>query len=223
MAQAAASNLRRRILGSRQDSPSTISTPSSTIDVPSTSNMPISPLISASQHRSLPRIDRRSIEKVWKQMDRIVKYCQMPKMNLKNSPPYMLDILPDLYQTLREILNNYDDRLHILNDIEYFRIFIDNLIEQCTKTIDCFKRAGHHMYDEQSTHRKYLIKLSLYFSHNLAELKSLFNRGIYEGEKFRLTKQEATDFWKSYFNERYVKNSYSSLLFAFVFSSFEYY
>lgn len=223
MAQAAASNLRRRILGSRQDSPSTISTPSSTVDVPSTSNMPISPLISTSQHRSLPRIDRRSIEKVWKQMDRIVKYCQMPKMNLKNSPPYMLDILPDLYQTLREILNNYDDRLHILNDIEYFRIFIDNLIEQCTKTIDCFKRAGHHMYDEQSTHRKYLIKLSLYFSHNLAELKSLFNRGIYEGEKFRLTKQEATDFWKSYFNERYVKNSYSSLLFAFVFSSFEYY
>ncbi|CAF4348504.1 unnamed protein product, partial [Adineta steineri] len=75
--------------------------------------------------RSIPRIDRRSIEKVWKQMDRIVKYCQMPKMNLKNSPPYMLDILPDLYQTLREIINNYDDRLHILNDIDYFRIFLD--------------------------------------------------------------------------------------------------
>ena len=202
MAQAAASNLRRRILGSRQDSPSTISNPSSTSDVSSTSSITSNSLMSNSQHRSIPRIDRRSIEKVWKQMDRIVKYCQMPKMNLKNSPPYMLDILPDLYQTLREIINNYDDRLHILNDIDYFRIFIDNLIEQCTKTIDCFKRAGHHMYEEQSSYRKYLIKLSLYFSHNLAELKSLFNRGIYEGEKFRLTKQEATDFWKSNFNER---------------------
>ena len=168
MAQAAASNLRRRILGSRQDSPTTVQ--SSIVELPS---------------RSVNRIDRRSVEKVWKQMDRIVKYCQMPKMNLKNSPPYMLDILPDLYQTLREILNNYEDRLHILNDIEYFRIFLDNLIEQCTKTIDCFKRAGHHMYDEQSTYRKYLIKLSLYFSHNLAELKSLFNKGIYEGEKDR--------------------------------------
>ena len=134
MAQAAASNLRRRILGSRQDSPTTVQ--SSIVELPS---------------RSVNRIDRRSVEKVWKQMDRIVKYCQMPKMNLKNSPPYMLDILPDLYQTLREILNNYEDRLHILNDIEYFRIFLDNLIEQCTKTIDCFKRAGHHMYDEQST------------------------------------------------------------------------
>jgi hypothetical protein len=30
----------------------------------------------------------------------------------------------------------------------------------------------------------------------------LFNKGIYEGEKFRLTKQEASDFWRSHFNER---------------------
>ncbi|CAF3270840.1 unnamed protein product [Rotaria socialis] len=202
MAQAAASNLRRRILGSRQDSPSTLPMQSATNDIPSVLSINVNPLLLNSQHRPLIRVDRRSIEKVWKQMDRIVKYCQMPKMNLKNSPPYMLDILPDLYQTLREIMNNYDDRLHILNDIEYFRIFIDNLIDQCTKTIDCFKRAGHHMYDEQSTYRKHLTKLSLYFSHNLAELKSLFNRGIYEGEKFRLTKQEANDFWKCNFNER---------------------
>jgi E3 ubiquitin-protein ligase CBL len=186
MAQAVATNFRRRILGGRQDS-------SNDLAINSNSYL----------NRSSIRIDRRVIEKVWKQMDRIVKYCQMPKMNLINSPPYILDILPELYQILREIINNYEDRLHILNDIEYFRIFIDNLIEQCTKTIDCFKRAGHHMYDEQSTQRKYLIKLSLYFSHNLAELKSLFNKGIYEGEKFRLTKQEATEFWKNNFNERY--------------------
>ena len=100
--------------GSRQDPPSTISIQSSTTDIPPTSNITTNPMISTSQHRALARIDRRSIDKVWKQMDRIVKYCQMPKMNLKNSPPYMLDILPDLYQTLREIINNYDDRLHIL-------------------------------------------------------------------------------------------------------------
>ncbi|CAF2827469.1 unnamed protein product [Rotaria sp. Silwood2] len=189
MAQAAATNFRRRLLGSRQDS----------------SNDNLSIAINSSnfyQNRTFIRIDRRIMEKIWKQMDRIVKYCQMPKMNLKNSPPYMLDILPDFYQTLREIINHYEDRLHILNDIEYFRIFINNLIELCTKTIECFKRAGHHMFDEQSIYRKHFIKLSLYFSHNLAELKSLFINGIYEGERFRLTKQEATDFWKKNFNDR---------------------
>ncbi|CAF1358192.1 unnamed protein product [Adineta steineri] len=189
MAQAVASNFRRRILGSRQD------TTNDALPITLNSN-------NSYQSRPYIRIDKRSIEKVWKQMDRIVKYCQMPKMNLKNSPPYMLDILPDFYQILREIITNYEDRLHILNDIEYFRIFIDNLIDLCTKTIECFKRAGHHMYDEQSNYRKQFIKFSLYFSHNLTELKSLFKDGIFEGERFRLTKQEANEFWKSNFNER---------------------
>jgi E3 ubiquitin-protein ligase CBL len=158
--------------------------------------------LAINSNRSTMRIDRRCIEKIWKQMDRIVKYCEMPKMKLINSPPYILDILPELYELLRTIITNYEDRLHILNEIEYIRIFIDNLSEQCTKIIESFKRAGHHMYDEQSIYRKYLIKYSLLFSHSLAELKSLFINGIYQGEKFRLTKQEAADFWKMNFNER---------------------
>jgi E3 ubiquitin-protein ligase CBL len=186
MAQAVATNFRRRILGSRIE----------------TSNDGIIPSNNDYLNRSSIRIDRRLIEKVWKQMDRIVKYCQMPKMNLHHSPPYMLDILPDLYQILREIITNYEERLHILNEIEYFRIFMDHLIELCTKTMECFKRAGQLMCDEQSNYRKDFIKFSLYFSHNLTELKSLFNNGMYVGEKFRLTKQEAKDFWKNSFNEK---------------------
>lgn len=35
-------------------------------------------------------IDKRTIEKTWKLMDKVVKLCQHPKMNLKNSPPFIL-------------------------------------------------------------------------------------------------------------------------------------
>ena len=69
MAQAVAINIRRRILGSRID-------PSN--DIHNNSN-------NYYLNRSSIHIDRRSMEKIWKQMDRIVKYCQIPKMNLKNS------------------------------------------------------------------------------------------------------------------------------------------
>lgn len=48
-------------------------------------------------------IDRRALEKTWKLMDKVVKLCQQSKMNLKNSPPFILDILPDTYQHLRLI------------------------------------------------------------------------------------------------------------------------
>lgn len=33
----------------------------------------------------------------------VVKLCQQPRVNLKNSPPFILDLLPDTYQHLRLI------------------------------------------------------------------------------------------------------------------------
>ena len=53
-------------------------------------------------------INRRTIEKTWKLMDKVVKLCQSPKLNLKNSPPFILDILPDTYQHLRLIYSKYE-------------------------------------------------------------------------------------------------------------------
>lgn len=48
-------------------------------------------------------VDRKAMERAWKLMDQVVKLCQQPRMNLKNSPPYILDILPDTYQQLKLI------------------------------------------------------------------------------------------------------------------------
>lgn len=84
-------------------------------------------------------VDKRTIEKSWKLMDKVVKLCQHQKMNLKNSPPFILDILPDTYQHLRQVYSKYEDRLHTLNDNEYFKIFIENLMNKCKQTIKLFK------------------------------------------------------------------------------------
>ena len=67
-------------------------------------------------------IDRRTLEKTWKLMDRVVKQCQQPRMNLKNSPPFILDILPDTYQHLRLIYGKYESDLTVLNNYEYFKV-----------------------------------------------------------------------------------------------------
>lgn len=67
-------------------------------------------------------IDRRTLEKTWKLMDKVVKQCQQSKMNLKNSPPFILDILPDTYQHLRLIYNKYENNLAALNGNEYFKV-----------------------------------------------------------------------------------------------------
>uniref|UniRef100_A0A4X2LA75 E3 ubiquitin-protein ligase CBL n=2 Tax=Vombatus ursinus TaxID=29139 RepID=A0A4X2LA75_VOMUR len=76
--------------------------------------------------------DRRTVEKTWKLMDKVVRLCQNPKLQLKNSPPYILDILPDTYQHLRLILSKYDDnqKLAQLSENEYFKIYIDSLMKK---------------------------------------------------------------------------------------------
>merc|ERR1711936_1001141 len=80
-------------------------------------------------------INRKTIEKTWKYMDKVVKLCQHPKMNLKNSPPFILDILPDTYQHLRLIYSKYESDMISLNNNEYFKIFMENLQKKCKQAI----------------------------------------------------------------------------------------
>ncbi|XP_020501708.1 E3 ubiquitin-protein ligase CBL-B-B isoform X4 [Labrus bergylta] len=148
--------------------------------------------------------DRRTVEKTWKLMDKVVRLCQNPRLLLKNSPPYILDILPDAYQHLRLILVKYEEnqRLTQLSDNDYFKIYIDSLIKKSKRAIRLFKEGKERMYEEQSQDRRNLTKLSLIFSHMLAEIKAIFPGGQFQGDTFRITKADAADFWRKYFGEK---------------------
>merc|ERR1719431_2164069 len=127
-----------------------------------------------------PKINRKTIEKTWKLMDKVVKLCQSPKLNLKNSPPFILDILPDTYQHLRLIYSKYEqERMDLLNSTEYFKIFIENLQKKCKQAIKLFKEGKEKLFDENSHYRRNLTKLSLVFSHMLFELKAIFPQGVF--------------------------------------------
>ncbi|XP_018494509.1 E3 ubiquitin-protein ligase CBL [Galendromus occidentalis] len=147
-------------------------------------------------------IERKTIEKTWKLMDKVVKFCQDPRMNLKNSPPFILDLLPDTYQHLRLIYAKYELEMQILNENEYFREFISNLYRKCKQAIKLFKDGKERIYEEGTVHRRNLTKLSLIFSHMLAELKALFPEGTFAGDTFRITKSDAAAFWRDNFGNR---------------------
>ncbi|XP_059400903.1 E3 ubiquitin-protein ligase CBL-B-like isoform X2 [Carassius carassius] len=148
--------------------------------------------------------DRRTVEKTWKLMDKVVRLCQNPRLQLKNSPPYILDILPDTYQHLRLILCKYEEnqRLTQLSENDYFKVYIDSLMKKSKRAIRLFKEAKERMYEEQSQDRRNLTKLSLIFSHMLAEIKAIFPGGQFQGDTFRITKADAADFWRRYFGEK---------------------
>ena len=102
----------------------------------------------------------------------VVKLCQHPKMNLKNSPPFILDILPDTYQHLRIIYSKYESDMTSLNSNEYFKIFMENLQKKCKQAIKLFKDGKEIMSCKDSVilfanlayipHFKLNTKTSLY-------------------------------------------------------------
>uniref|UniRef100_A0A8D2QF20 E3 ubiquitin-protein ligase CBL n=1 Tax=Zonotrichia albicollis TaxID=44394 RepID=A0A8D2QF20_ZONAL len=135
-------------------------------------------------------------------MPQVVRLCQNPKLALKNSPPYILDLLPDTYQHLRTILSRYEGKMETLGDNEYFRVFMENLMKKTKQTISLFKEGKERMYEENSQPRRNLTKLSLIFSHMLAELKGIFPSGLFQGDTFRITKADAAEFWRKAFGEK---------------------
>ena len=75
-------------------------------------------------------------------------------------------------------------------------------MNKCKQTSTLFKRGKEKMWDETSDYRRNLTKLSLVFSHMLAELKAIFPNGTFAGDTFRITKSDAAEWWKKMFNDK---------------------
>lgn len=144
---------------------------------------------------------KRTLEKTWNLMDKVVKCCQKPRMNLNNSPPFILEILPETYQHLKLIHTKHDaHRNQPVNDNDYSEVFLRNLQNRCKQTLKLFKDAKEEMFDEESDYRHKLTRNTLVFNHILSELKAIFPNGHFIGDKYLITKKEsAGEFWKKNF------------------------
>ncbi|XP_069497096.1 E3 ubiquitin-protein ligase CBL-C isoform X2 [Ambystoma mexicanum] len=145
-------------------------------------------------------LDRKTLDKALKEVERLTRLCGSPRLQLKNSPPYLLEILPETFQVLRQLqkVNHFI----CLWENAYIRVYLGNLLSKLKQATGLFKEAKDKIYDETSIYRRHLTKLSLIFSHLLAELKVMFKDGIYQGNNYRVTKVEAAQFWTQAFGNR---------------------
>uniref|UniRef100_A0A7E4VMB4 E3 ubiquitin-protein ligase CBL n=1 Tax=Panagrellus redivivus TaxID=6233 RepID=A0A7E4VMB4_PANRE len=141
--------------------------------------------------------DRKLLERTYKQMELVLRSCQQPKLNLKNSPPFIVDILPRMSQLISQIIATDSDALQ---KIEYLQVFIHNLLTKCKETQKLFRSA--EIYVEDSSARGSLSVQSLVFSHMLYELRAFFPDNKFIGNRYRITKKEAASFWKDHFGDR---------------------
>lgn len=147
------------------------------------------------------RPDKKAIESVNRRLEKLINLCRDPRVMLRNSPPYLLDILPDIADKLKHIMYAYQGCLDELFKSLYFQVFLYNLNEKCELTSKLFKEAKDKMYDDHSEPRRKLTKYSLVLSHILKDLEALFPNNRYAPEAFRITKREAADWWRENFGE----------------------
>jgi len=93
--------------------------------------------------------------------------------------------------------------VQVLSAIDYFEVFLESLMIKCQKCVKLFKDNKERMFDESTSCRRSLIRYSLIFSHMVAELKAMFPHGSFSGDSYRITKRDASEWWKRTFPEKY--------------------
>ncbi|XP_043936608.1 E3 ubiquitin-protein ligase CBL-like isoform X2 [Protopterus annectens] len=147
-------------------------------------------------------VDKKTLEKVFKLLDKLRRLCQNPRLQLKNSPPYIIELIPDTFQLLRQIEISYELRSDFLWENDYFSVYLTHLLNKTKQSISLFKEHKDRMYEEGSSARRHFTKMSLIFSHMLAELKAIFPNGVFQGDNYRITKVDAAEFWRKSFGNR---------------------
>ncbi|XP_055083531.1 E3 ubiquitin-protein ligase CBL-C isoform X1 [Periophthalmus magnuspinnatus] len=161
-----------------------------------------------SNSKQLTNTDRRLVEKALKKLERLFELCTDPRLGLKNSPPYLPDLVSETTALLLQIWDPYMDSEVATgqtpkgDEARYLRIHVRNLLDKTDKALLLFREGKEKIFEEKSSCRRNLTKLSLLFSHMLWEIKALFPGGSFHGDAYSVTKTEAQDFWRRSFRHK---------------------
>ncbi|KAM4600642.1 E3 ubiquitin-protein ligase CBL-C isoform 3-T3 [Polymixia lowei] len=152
--------------------------------------------------------DRRMVDKALKRLDKLHQLCTNPRLGLRNSPPYLPELVSGTTVLLAQVWEPYRGSAASGNqaprgdEVEYLRVHIRYLLDKTDRAVLLFKEGRDKMFEEMSNYRRNLTKLSLLFSHMLWELKAMFPEGRFQGDTYRLTKTEAAEFWRHSFGNK---------------------
>ncbi|KAM9797848.1 E3 ubiquitin-protein ligase CBL-C [Neosynchiropus ocellatus] len=149
--------------------------------------------------------DLQLVDKTFKRLNKLYRLCTDPRLGLRNSPPNLPDLVSNTSLTLKEIWDPYrtpDSQQPRGEEARYLRIHIRNLLDKTERALQLFKEGHDQIFDESSSCRRNLTKLTLLFSHMLWELKAMFPEGYFQGHTYRLTKKEADEFWRESFGAK---------------------
>ncbi|XP_061676112.1 E3 ubiquitin-protein ligase CBL-C isoform X2 [Syngnathoides biaculeatus] len=152
--------------------------------------------------------DHKLVNKILRRLEKLHELCSDPRLSIKNSPPYLPELVPNTASVLRRVWEPYRGfgalmgRAPGREEAAYLRVHARNLLDKTDRGLLLFKEGKDKMFEETSGYRRNLTKLSLRFSHMLWEIEAVFPGERYHGGTYKITKTEARDFWKVAFGNK---------------------
>ncbi|XP_015281363.1 PREDICTED: E3 ubiquitin-protein ligase CBL-B-B-like [Gekko japonicus] len=96
----------------------------------------------------------RSLEKALQGLQKLQQLVSQPRLGLRNSPPYLPQILPQTHQHLRLVRDqSWACGAQLWEDGGYFRVYLSNLLEKIKQASRLFKRDKEEIFQEGSASR----------------------------------------------------------------------
>ncbi|XP_061803037.1 E3 ubiquitin-protein ligase CBL-C isoform X2 [Nerophis lumbriciformis] len=152
--------------------------------------------------------DHRLVNKALRRLEKLHKLCADPRLGLKSSPPFLLELVPETASQLRRVWEPYRGIGAVMGRAAggeegmYLRLHVRNLLDKTDRALLLFKEGREKVFDETSRCRRNLTKMSLLFSHMLWELKAIFPGERYHGDTYTVMQKEARRFWRITFGNK---------------------
>lgn len=98
--------------------------------------------------------DSRLADKALKRLLRLHELCTDPRLVLRNSPPYLPDIVSETAQLLVQIWEPCrGSRVTRGDEAKYRRVHVRNLLDKTERAVTLFKEGREKIFEETSSYR----------------------------------------------------------------------
>lgn len=111
---------------------------------------------SSSESQPLTSSDYKLFNKALKRLQKLHRLCTDPRLCLKNSPPYLPELVRETVNLMMDIWAPYRGSVPAVprgDEGEYLRIHVQHLLDKTDRAILLFKEGKDKMFEENSNYR----------------------------------------------------------------------
>ena len=103
--------------------------------------------------------DRRLVDKALRRLDRLHELCTGPRLGLRNSPPYLPDLVSETTTLLTQVWEPYrgpraaGGQVPRGDEAKYLRVHVRNLLDKTDRALLLFKEGREKIFEETSSYR----------------------------------------------------------------------